>query len=109
VKARGFRAMTAHSITTVDKLRKDLERTAARGYSLTVDEHALGVSAVGAPVFAEGLDGTRTCVGVVTVAAPSARRSPAQFEAWAPALIAVARRMGAVWPLEPPRVAPASG
>lgn len=102
VKAQGFKAHTPHSITSVQTLRKELERTAAQGYSLSFEEHALGVSAVGAPVMACGLDGTRACAGAVTVAAPSARRVRGQFLAWAPAVQRAAARLGELWPLDTP-------
>lgn len=100
VKAQGFKAMTPHSLTTAEALRKELKRTAAQGYALSFEEHALGVSAVGIPVFAQRLDGARACVGAVTVAAPSARRSREQFLAWVPAVKRAAERLGALWPLE---------
>lgn len=101
VKSKGFRPMTPHSIRSVEALRKELRRVAEQGYSASFDEHALGVSAVGVPVLAPRLGAPGACVAVVTVAAPSARRSREQFLAWLPALQAVAARLGGIWPLEP--------
>jgi DNA-binding IclR family transcriptional regulator len=101
VKARKFRAMTPHSIVTPEGFRKELKRTAAQGYALSFEEHAVGVSAVGAAVFGQRLDGTTACVGVVTVAAPTARRNREDFLAWVPAVKAAAARLGASWPHEP--------
>ena len=100
VEAQGFKPMTPHSLTTPEALRRELKRTAAQGFAASFDEHAFGVSAVGAPVMARRLDGTRACVGAVTVAAPSARRSREQFLAWVPAVQRAAARLGELWPLE---------
>ena len=102
VKAQGFKAMTPRSITGAAALRVELERTATRGYALSLEEHAPGVSAIGAPVCARRLDGAQRCVGAVTVAAPSARRGREQFLAWAPAVQRAAARLGEIWPIEAP-------
>jgi IclR family transcriptional regulator, acetate operon repressor len=100
VEAQGFKAITAHSIVGAEALRKELERTARQGYSVSFEEHSAGVSAVGVPVFAPTLEAGSACVGVLTVAAPSARRSRPAFLAWVPAVKAAAARLGALWPLE---------
>lgn len=107
VKAQKFTAMTPRSIVTVEGLRKELKRTAAQGYALSFEEHAVGVSAMGVPIFAERLNGTKACVGVVTVAAPSARRSRDDFLAWLPAVKTAAIKLGASWPQEPTGPLPA--
>ena len=101
VRAKKFKAMTPHSIVTPEAFRKELKRTAAQGYAVSFEEHALGVGAIGVPVFARRLDGTRVCAGVVTVAAPTARRSRKDFLAWLPAVKATAARLGESWPHEP--------
>ena len=101
VRAKKFKAMTPHSIVTPEALRKELRRTAVQGFAVSFEEHALGVSAVGVPVFARRLDGASACVGVVTVAAPTARRSRDDFTAWVPAVQAAAEQLGASWPHEP--------
>lgn len=100
-KAKKLKAMTPHSIVAPEALRKELKRTAAQGFAVSFEEHAVGVSAVGVPVFARKLDGTTPCVGVVTVAAPTARRSRDDFVAWVPAVKGAAERLGASWPHEP--------
>lgn len=94
VKAKRFAAMTPRSIVTLAGLRKELKRTATQGYAVSWEEHAVGVSAIGVPVFKEN----HRCVGVVTVAAPSARRSREDFLAWLPALRSAADKLGACWP-----------
>jgi DNA-binding IclR family transcriptional regulator len=42
---------TSTTIVSADKLRKDLERTRSRGYSMNREEMIPGVAALGAPVF----------------------------------------------------------
>ena len=101
VRAKKFKAMTPHSIVAPEALRKELRRTAAQGFAVSFEEHALGVSAVGVPVFARTLGGASACVGVVTVAAPTARRGRDDFIAWVPAVQAAAEQLGANWPHEP--------
>jgi DNA-binding IclR family transcriptional regulator len=96
VKAKKFNAMTPRSIVTVEGLRKELKRTAAQGYAVSWEEHAVGVSAIGLPIMTN-----RKCVGVVTVAAPSARRTREEFLAWLPAMKSAADKLGASWPEEP--------
>lgn len=101
VKGKKFKAMTPHSIVTPEGFRKELKRTAAQGYAVSFEEHAVGVSAIGVAVFGERLDGTRVCVGVVTIAAPTARRGREDLLSWVPAVKAAAVRLGESWPHEP--------
>ncbi len=42
---------TRHTITSADKLRKDLEQTRERGYSISREEMIPGLAALGAPIF----------------------------------------------------------
>ncbi len=107
VRDKKFKAMTPRSIVTPEALRKELRRTAAQGFAVSFEEHAVGVSAVGVPVFARKLHGATACVGVVTVAAPTARRGRDDFIAWVPAVQAAAEQLGASWPHEPTGPLPA--
>jgi DNA-binding IclR family transcriptional regulator len=45
---------TANTIIQKDELRRDLEETRQRGYSINREEHLLSRSAVGAPIFERG-------------------------------------------------------
>jgi DNA-binding IclR family transcriptional regulator len=101
VRAKKFRAMTPHSIVSPEGLRKELKRTAAQGYAVSFEEHAVGVSAIGVPVFGKRLDGASACAGVITVAAPTARRGREDLLSWVPAAKAAAARLGESWPHEP--------
>lgn len=59
----GLPARTPKTITSVDKLVRDLHKTHARGYALDDEEDNLGVFCIGAPVF----DHTGACVAAVSV------------------------------------------
>lgn len=96
-----FKAMTPHSIVTAEALRKELKRIAAQGFAVSFEEHAVGVSAIGVPVLARKLDSTTPCVGVVTVAAPTARRTRDDLLSWIPTVKDAAALLGASWPMEP--------
>ena len=48
--AQPFRAVTPHTITSLAALRRELQRTRERGYSLDHEEAVLGVHCVGVPI-----------------------------------------------------------
>jgi DNA-binding IclR family transcriptional regulator len=48
--AQLFRAVTPHTITSLAALRRELQRTRERGYSLDHEEAVLGVHCVGVPI-----------------------------------------------------------
>ncbi|MCL4421729.1 MAG: IclR family transcriptional regulator [Actinobacteria bacterium] len=73
VKALGSLAqITPHTITDAALLRKELEATRDRGYSVDNEESMLGVRCVGAPV----LDRSGRARAAVTIQAPAVRVSP---------------------------------
>ena len=53
VKRTGLPAFTAATITTPDRLWKDLAETRSRGYALDIEEHEPGTYCIGAPIFNE--------------------------------------------------------
>jgi IclR family acetate operon transcriptional repressor len=58
---------TMHTIVDADALRQELERTAQRGYAVTLNENFEGISAVSAPIVASG----GRALGALTLAGPS--------------------------------------
>jgi DNA-binding IclR family transcriptional regulator len=75
-----LQAFTPRTITSRDKLEKELSRVRARGYSLAVEELELGFTAVGAPI----RSAAGTVVAAISVGGPKSRLSPER-------VIAVAR------------------
>jgi len=53
MKQTGLPASTKATITTLDRLLKDLEETRSRGYALDIEEHEQGTYCIGAPIFNE--------------------------------------------------------
>jgi len=53
MKQTGLPAFTPATITTLDRLLKDLEETRSRGYALDIEEHETGTFCIGAPIFNE--------------------------------------------------------
>ncbi len=72
VIAAGLEPHTPHSITTEEQLRVALARVHTEGYSVSLEERALGVSSVGAAVF----DHRGRVVAGVSVAGPAPRFRP---------------------------------
>ncbi|RYY56672.1 MAG: hypothetical protein EOO24_62715, partial [Comamonadaceae bacterium] len=72
--------------TTFRALMKILDEDRRRGYSLMAEQYAPGMSALAAPVVRRGGD----TVGVITIAGPLQRLTPARMQALGPALVAAA-------------------
>jgi len=79
VAARGLPAVTPQTITDLDVLLAELERTRKRQYALDIEENERGVVCAAAPIVnpAQGI------TAAVSVSAPASRMSPAQLESCA--------------------------
>jgi IclR family acetate operon transcriptional repressor len=91
--SRGDVPVRAHP--PLDKVLADLAEIRQRGFALETESNLEDVVAVAAPVFAKE---PRMVVAVVTVSAPAYRVKRADLIAMAPALVATAARISAIWP-----------
>ncbi|HLJ58464.1 MAG TPA: IclR family transcriptional regulator [bacterium] len=85
----GLRALTAHTITDARKFRAELARVRRAGYAVSVDERAVNVSGVAAPV----RDALGTVIAVLACAGPTSRWTRRAMERAAPAVVAAADRI----------------
>ena len=72
VQSPGLIRMTAHTLTTLPQLRKELERIREQGYALDQEEAVDGLSCVAGPVF----NHTGQIVAAFSVTAPATRLLP---------------------------------
>jgi DNA-binding IclR family transcriptional regulator len=75
--------------TTFKALMKVLEEDRRRGFSMMVEMYAPGMSAMAAPVLRRGGE----AVGVITIAGPLQRLTPARMQALGPALVQAASEL----------------
>jgi IclR family acetate operon transcriptional repressor len=74
VQSPGLTRMTAHTITGLPQLRKELERIREQGYALDQEEAVDGLRCVAGPVFTH----TGQIVAAFSVAGPATRLTPAR-------------------------------
>src|SRR5260370_3257564 len=82
-----FERFTPHTITSLSRLRKELDRTKQRGYALDDEEATLGARCVGAPVLLEG----GRVAAAISVAGPITRIVRERIPVYANAVLASAR------------------
>ena len=99
VLKRGIQRLTQHSLVDIKSIMADLKATAERGFAISIEEHGLGVGAIGAPIMVEkfGHD-EMVCAGVVTMAAPLIHMDRETIEKWGPRVVEAARKLATVWP-----------
>jgi IclR family acetate operon transcriptional repressor len=93
VLGRRLPAVAPKTITSMEALRKELERVRAAGYALADEELAEGGRAIAAPITREG-----TMVGAVALSGPAYRLSLDRLHALAPRVIGAAARLASIWP-----------
>ena len=74
VQSPGLTRMTAHTLTGLPQLRKELERIREQGYALDQEEAVEGLRCVAGPVF----NHTGQIVAAFSVAGPATRLTPAR-------------------------------
>jgi len=94
LRRKGLRSFTPRTLTVPARLLRDLERTAARGYSVDDMEHEEGVRCIGAPI----RDRDGEVFASLSVSGPAHRVSPDREQEIARRVIAAAaeisRRLG---------------
>jgi DNA-binding IclR family transcriptional regulator len=94
LRRKGLRAFTPRTLTAPAAIRRDLERTIARGYSVDDMEHEEGVRCVGAPI----RNREEAVFASISASGPAHRVSPAREKEIARRVMATAgeisRRLG---------------
>lgn len=83
-------------LRSVDKLMREIEATARRGFGLAVNEAEPGVTALAAAIRPAG---GGTALGTVSVAGPSARMTEGRIRELAPLVMQSASELASLWPL----------
>ena len=83
-------------VRSVDKLMREIEATARRGYGLAVNEAEPGVTALAAAIRPAG---GGAALGTVSVAGPSARMTDERVRELAPLVVRTASELAGLWPL----------
>jgi len=91
-----FRQETPQSITTLARLLEEIRLVRDRGFATSCEEAEPGVGAIAAPIIPGHV---KRPVGIVSIAAPTARVSCAALEGWSARLIEIAHQLADVWPL----------
>jgi DNA-binding IclR family transcriptional regulator len=100
VQAQGVPKLTPHTLVRKADIEADIAAATRRGYATSYEENELGVGAVAAPILVRPVSGGDSCVGVISLAAPSYRLSRAALEATAPLVIEATRELAAIWPID---------
>lgn len=87
--ATPLQPLTPHSILSPEALQRELDLIKARGYAVSVEESALGVSGVAAPI----LDHRGEAIGAVSISGPSFRLPLERLHALGRDVIEAARRI----------------
>jgi DNA-binding IclR family transcriptional regulator len=96
VERVGLKAFTPATITDLEPLKKELEQTRQRGYSLDREEHETGTFCVGAPIF----NAKSRCIGSCSVSGRDPELTGSRLPELAPLVLdtaqQISRRMGFV-------------
>ncbi len=95
--ARGFTRFTAQTITGVSRLRTELRKVRAQGYSVVEQEYIEEGIAVGAAVRIDRLGDA--VVGAVSIAAPNFRVTRETIQEFGREAVQLAQRVATMWPI----------
>jgi DNA-binding IclR family transcriptional regulator len=102
IQAQGTPKHTPYSLTRKTDIEADIAQARRRGYAISYEENELGVGAVAAPILVRLVDGEQSCVGAISLAAPTYRMTKSELTACAPEVIEAARELAAIWPIDSP-------
>ncbi len=88
---------TANTITTMERMRKELQEIRASGVSFSNEENETGIAAVATGIWLRQ-DGPPVCVGFISVTAPLARVTFDEFAGYRTFLVDAARALADAWP-----------
>ncbi len=100
IQAQGTPKFTPHSLTRKAEIEEEIAQARRRGYAITYEENELGVGAVAAPILVRLVNAEQSCVGVISLAAPSYRMTRSELAACAPEVIEATRELAAIWPID---------
>jgi DNA-binding IclR family transcriptional regulator len=100
IDAQGHDRLTPNTILGKAEIQADIAACGRRGYAVSYEENELGVGAVAAPILVRLVSGTPTCVGAISLAAPTNRMTRAELEALSPLVIEASRELAAIWPID---------
>ena len=89
VNADNLQALTPNTILNPTEMQRELDLVKARGYSVSVEEQALGISAVAAPI----LNHRGEAIGAISISGPSFRLPLERLHALGRDVIEAARRI----------------
>jgi IclR family transcriptional regulator, acetate operon repressor len=99
LRIHGIKPLTPHTLTSMNDIKAELERTRRAGFARSYEEHELGIAAVAAPIVIRQLDGSLTCVGTVSLAAPTSRMSREDLDLKGGLVARATHQLEASWPL----------
>jgi IclR family KDG regulon transcriptional repressor len=91
IRARGLKAYTSNTITTLAQLRSELQLIRDRGYAIDNEEFEQGLRCIGAPV----RDYSNKVIAAISIAGPTFRITEEKIPALARSVVAVAKELSA--------------
>lgn len=96
VKRRGLQPVTARTGTDLGALLDELRTVRLKGYATVLEEMDEGINAIAAPI-TSGSNGSRKCVGTVSVAGPASRMTTEVLESFVRPLVDTAAALSDQW------------
>ena len=95
-----LKRFTPFSRTDLPGIMADLDDARLHGFAVSYEEHELGVGTVAAPIIVRVGQARAKCVGAISLAAPTSRKSRDDLVADARLVRQAAARLADVWPQE---------